>query len=366
LSPRIVYGSGMAADELIFDPGVLDAEAVCEFQGYRAAARHGGVAILPWRAAWLEASAAGATAMGQAPSPEEGRFRQGLVHIQKSRTAIWRDLAHAWQLIEPRGRLLVCGGNDLGIRSVVKRLSKELAQEPRILANRRHARIVVFERGEPSAPAPAAAEASQIPLPLPQGGSHPLHAEPGVFSAKRLDVGTELLLETLAEQSPPKRVLDLGCGVGPLALSALLRWPDARALLLDGDTRAVASATRNAAALDLASRSRVEWWDAEEDCPEEEFDLALVNPPFHGGKEVDLRPAHAMFARLTQVLSPGGRALIVANRTLPYERALSAEGSMEILRAERGYKVIGFTRGQAVSHPGSSRRHAKGARSRSR
>jgi 16S rRNA (guanine1207-N2)-methyltransferase len=352
----------MAADELIFDPGVLKDEALCEFQGYGAAERHGGVAILPWRAAWLEATAAGVAALGSAPSRDEGSFRQGLVHLQKSRAATWRDLGHAWQLIEPGGRLLVCGGNELGIRSAVKRLNRELGQEARVLANRRHARIVAFERTESSAP--EAAPASQIVLSPPGGDRQALHAEPGVFSAKRLDVGTQLLLEALAEQPPARRVLDLGCGIGPLGLSALLRWPDARALLLDGDLRAVASGTRNADSLGVASRSRVEWWDAEEACPEDDFDLALVNPPFHGGKEVDLRPARAMFTRLTEALSRGGRALIVANRTLPYEHSLSAAGSMEILRAERGYKIIGFTRGRASTTPGSGR--SRGGRSHSK
>lgn len=353
----------MAADELIFDEGVIAPGRVCEFQGYRAAERSGGLAVLPWRALWLEAGAAGADARATAPGPEEGRFGQVLVHLQKSRAATWRDLLAAWHLAEPGGRLLVCGGNELGIRSVVKRLARELDQEPTILANRRHARIVAFERG--TGPGPEAMEATRIDLPLPGEGHCALHAEPGVFSAKRLDIGTQLLLETLAEQPAPKRVLDLGCGIGPLGLAALLRWPDARALLLDGDHRAVASAGRNAASLTLEPRCRIEWWDAEEACPEADFDLALVNPPFHGGKEVDLRPAHAMFARLGEALSVGGRALIVANRTLPYESGLADVGSSEVLHTGRGYKIIGFTRRRKSRGPSrSGRRDARSQRRR--
>ena len=343
----------MAADELIFDPGVLRPQPTCEFQGFRAADRLGGVAVLPWRAAWLEATAGGVDARASAPSPDEGRFGQALVHMQKSRPATWRDLGHAWALLEPGGRLLLCGGNDLGITSAVKRLARELEQTPRVLANRRHARIVAFERSP--GPGPASTESTKILLPLPEAPTRELHAEPGVFSAKRLDVGTELLLETLAGQPVPRRILDLGCGIGPLALAALTRWPEARALLLDGDARAVASAERNAAGLGLDGRSRIEWWDAEEACPEADFDLALVNPPFHGGKEVDLRPAHAMFVRLGEALSVGGRALIVANRTLPYERGLGNAGSTEVLSVGRGYKIIAFTRTAKARAPSRGR-----------
>jgi 16S rRNA (guanine1207-N2)-methyltransferase len=332
----------MAADELIFDPGVLLPLPLCEFQGYHAAARHGGLGILPWRTAWLEATAAGVDVRSEAPDPGEVRFSQALVHLQKSRAASWRDLLCAWELLEPGGRLLLCGGNDLGVTSAVKRLARELEQAPRILANRRHARIVAFERGH--GPGPLSAESTRIALPLPDGTRPMLHAEPGVFSAKRLDVGTELLLETLAEQPSPRRVLDMGCGIGPLAFSALSRWPEATALLLDADARAVASASLNAAALGLETRCQIDWWDAEEPCPEADFDLALVNPPFHGGKEVDLRPAHSMFARLGESLALGGRALIVANRTLPYEDGLENLGTTEVLGGSRGYKIIGFTR----------------------
>jgi 16S rRNA (guanine1207-N2)-methyltransferase len=164
-------------------------------------------------------------------------------------------------------------------------------------------------------------------------------------------VGTALLLETLAEQRPPERILDLGCGVGPLALWGLARWPDARATLLDGDARACASATRNATSLGVDARCRVDWWDAEEPCPETGFDLALVNPPFHGGKAVDLRPARSMFTRLAESLAMGGRALIVANRTLPYEAPLAEFGAFEAVRTGRGYKIIAFTRRTPPRNP---------------
>jgi 16S rRNA G1207 methylase RsmC len=51
-----------------------------------------------------------------------------------------------------------------------------------------------------------------------------------------------------------------------------------------------------------------------------------------------------MFVRLGEALTVGGRALIVANHTLPYERGLGNAGSTEVLSVGRGYKIIAFTR----------------------
>ena len=92
------------------------------------------------------------------------------------------------------------------------------------------------------------------------------------------------------------------------------------------------------------------------------FDLALVNPPFHQhGTEVDLGPALALFRSLGTWLGRNGRALVVANRTLPYERALEDEGPVETVDAGRGYKVLSLKRSARSS--GARGRKSPGARS---
>ena len=66
----------------------------------------------------------------------------------------------------------------------------------------------------------------------------------------------------------------------------------------------------------------------------------LLNPPFHGGKEVNLDAAHAMFEAASLAVAPGGIILIVANRTLPYESALRQLGEVKTLQNSAGYKVL--------------------------
>jgi 16S rRNA (guanine1207-N2)-methyltransferase len=342
----------MSAHALALDPGVVGPGSLCEFQGWEAAAQHAGRAVLPWRHDWLAAGRMGFEALASAHDLGSSSLDQCIVHLQKSRPATWDDLGRAWRALRPAGRLVLIGGNELGITSAVKRLARELGQPARVLANRAHARAVLFERDDGEGPAPN--DPIRIDLPEPGDLGAPaaaLVAEPGVFSARKLDAGTELLLRHLQHEKAPRRVLDLGCGMGPLGLGALLRWPEAEALLLDGDARAVASARANSEALGVASRCRVEWWDASEPCPEQRFDLALLNPPFHTGKAVDLAPARAMLAKLGEVLAPGKRALIVANRTLPYEAELSPLGHLERVAQERGFKLLALRRTRTRTLP---------------
>jgi len=340
----------MPAHDLALDPDVVVSDSLCEFQGWEAAAKYGGEAVLPWRSEWLRARREGLEAHRSGDELAAASLAQCVVHLQKSRPATWHDLGIAWRVLVPGGRLVLCGGNELGITSAAKRLARELGQTPRVLANRGHARAVLFERDQGEGPASPQPIRIDLPMPgEPDAPSPQLTAESGVFSARKLDVGSELLLRHLDAQKPPRRILDLGCGMGPLGLGALLRWPAAEALLLDADARAVASASANARTFGLTERCRVEWWDASEPCPDTRFDLALVNPPFHTGKAVDLVPARAMFARLGEVLPPGKRALIVANRTLPYEAELRPLGHLEVVAQERGFKLLELKRTRSRS-----------------
>ncbi|RLE34261.1 MAG: hypothetical protein DRJ61_05530 [Acidobacteria bacterium] len=335
----------MATSDLLLDPGILSNDPVLELYGWKAVEARDGLAVLPRRDDWLQALRSGVEAVGLPDRVAEGRFSQAVVYLQKGKAATQEGLATAWKNLVPGGRLLLVGGNELGIKSAVKRLAQELGQGGELLVNRARSRVVSFERTQHSGP--------EIPDPAEveiECGEDALTLQSaiGVFSADRVDRGTRILLEHLHDVESPARVLDMGCGIGVLGLAALRRWPEARAVLADVDRRAVEAATKNAVDLGFSDRCHALWWDAvQEKPPSTDCDLVLINPPFHTGKKVDLDPARAMFRSLDQVLAPKGIALIVANRTLPYEQQLGGIGRIRMIRDEAGFKLLELRRGSS-------------------
>jgi 16S rRNA (guanine1207-N2)-methyltransferase len=327
--------------ELLTDEGVLDSVPTLEVFGSAGVAEVGGEAVLPHRGEWLRARERGLSALGWFDDAPRPRFSQAVVHLQKGRDATQEGLAHAWHQLGEGGRLLLAGGNDLGIKSAVKRLSAALGQPVEIVANRARARVACWRKNDDTIGFPSRAT---IEVATPTD-IFVLRSAPGVFSADAIDTGSALLLEHLEEINSPKRIYDPGCGLGVLGLSALRRWPDATAVLADVDRRAVDCAQRNADMLGLTDRCRVAWWDAvSEQSPTNGCDLVLLNPPFHSGVPVDLQPARAIFATIDAALVPGGRALIVANRTLPWEHDLRKIGALHQIDDRFGFKVLDLRR----------------------
>jgi 16S rRNA (guanine1207-N2)-methyltransferase len=328
--------------ELVTDSGVLEPTSTLEFFDSAAVAEVGGVAILPHRGRWLRARGLGIEAHGWLDDADGQCFDQAVVHLQKGRAATEQALAEAWRRLRTGGRLLLVGGNELGVKTAVKRLAAELATEPRILANRARARVACWPRSEPGRPdTPSLGE-----IPVADGDdAFKLVSAPGVFSADAVDPGSALLLAHLDRLSPPERLFDPGCGIGVLGLAGLRRWPGATAVLADVDYRSIHCARRNASRLGLDSRCTTVWWDAvTEPPPADRCDLVLVNPPFHSGVPVDLQPARRIFDAIEAALVPGGRALVVANRTLPWERELRPIGTVRQIDDRNGYKVLEIRR----------------------
>src|SRR5688500_7756388 len=144
----------MRAPTLIEDPGILGEGSVYEFQGSAAVRARGGPAVLPGRDSWLEAHAAGVHCVSSSLELPLAPLSQCVVHAQRSRAATWADLAAAWDRLSEGGSLFLSGHNEVGIAALARRLGRELQQEPRIVGNRSHGRVVRFERDARSGPTP--------------------------------------------------------------------------------------------------------------------------------------------------------------------------------------------------------------------
>src|SRR5919112_363945 len=105
----------------------------------------------------------------------------------------------------------------------------------------------------------------------------------GVFAGAGLDRGTAVLLRESSPPEGPVRLLDLGCGYGPIALAVALHAPAAQVDAVDVNERALTLCRDNARALGVADRVRV--LRPEEVGPGRRYDAIWSNPPIRIGKE---------------------------------------------------------------------------------
>ena len=104
----------------------------------------------------------------------------------------------------------------------------------------------------------------------------------GVFSRDDVDPGSRLLIDSAGPLTG--RVLDLGCGWGPVGLSLALENPEIDMLMADVNERAVELSERNRRMNGVVNAHVIES-DAFESI-EGEFEHILTNPPIRAGKQV--------------------------------------------------------------------------------
>ena len=97
-----------------------------------------------------------------------------------------------------------------------------------------------------------------------------------------MKVGTDgTLLGAWAQASAGScRVLDIGTGTGLIALMMAQRYPEARAIAIDIDEKAVFQAQENVSASPFADRIKVIEADVQTFEDSEKFDSIVCNPPF--------------------------------------------------------------------------------------
>jgi 16S rRNA (guanine1207-N2)-methyltransferase len=253
---------------------------------------------------------------------------------QREQTLGW--MAQAMEQLRDGGRLLVCCPNAMGAKSYEKRLQSLAGNiesfsksKCRCFAARRTPEL---DRALMQAWTEAAAVRR-----VPQLG---LYSQPGLFSWDRPDPGSEMLLACLPGELAG-RGMDLGCGNGYLSVQALKRFPGIDGLhAIDAERLAVDCAAMNLEP--FADRGwQTHWCDATEEPLPDNLDWALLNPPFHSGKQQDTELGQKIIAAACRSLKPGGHLFLVANRQLPYEAVLRQQlRSFTTLRQEQGYKVI--------------------------
>lgn len=171
------------------------------------------------------------------------------------------------------------------------------------------------------------------------GREFTLETAASTFSPEHLDTGTRILLETVPD--PVGTVLDIGCGWGPIALTAALRSPESSVWGIDVNQRALELTRRNAVRVGV---SNVTVGLPEEVPADLRFDTIWSNPPIRVGKA----ELHAILETWIPRLNPGGEAWLVVAKSLGAESLQKWLGESwpdaEVSTAEiaKGFRVIEF------------------------
>ncbi len=167
-----------------------------------------------------------------------------------------------------------------------------------------------------------------------------LETDSGVFSPRRLDQGTRLLLDVAPPPPASGDLLDLGCGYGPLALVLASRAPDARVWAVDVNTRALTLTGANAARAGLAN---VRCSLPDDPAVPAQLDLIWSNPPVRIGKNA----LQEMLGGWLKRLAPAGAGYLVVQRNLgsdSLQRWLADSGwTAERAAARSGYRILKVT-----------------------
>lgn len=163
-------------------------------------------------------------------------------------------------------------------------------------------------------------------------------AQAGLFSVDHIDPGSALLAAHLPG-GIRGRVADFGAGWGYLTDVTLRRCPAVTgADLYEADARALDCARLNLAGADRPVAYH--WHDVAAGVPDG-YDAIVMNPPFHRGQDTRVELGRAFIAAAAKSLRRGGGLYLVANRQLPYEAALDANGlTWRAAAGDATYKLL--------------------------
>lgn len=144
-----------------------------------------------------------------------------------------------------------------------------------------------------------------------------------------------------ANVGPESRLLlDPYCGSGTILMEAGELWPSLRLEGWDWDERAAAGARANLDAAGLTGRARIHAADSTDFANAYrpgEVDAIVTNPPYGRklGRSIHF-PAfyRRLFENAAAVLPPGGRLVVLADRTGALRRGLAAAGGFRVRRAK--------------------------------
>lgn len=261
---------------------------------------------------------------GYEPAPECAASHDTVVvFLPKAREEVVLRLSLALWLIAEGGRLILIGGKKEGIARAGKQFQAMVPAASKV-DSIRHCQIWMAEGVTPAPDFSVRDFLSWHPVEY-RGVGLNVAGLPGIFSDGRLDEGTALLLDSLAEipvgNGP---MLDFACGAGVIG-AWLQQWRSLNGSRpepvegVDVQYQAITCAREtyraNGALGEIIPSDGLR-------AVQQRYRTIVSNPPFHTGVRTDMSVTEAFLAGVARFLLPGGELRLVANSFLGYEKLI--------------------------------------------
>ena len=169
-----------------------------------------------------------------------------------------------------------------------------------------------------------------------------LFSDNGVFSKNGLDEGSNILIEYILKLPLNGRLLDMGCGYGPIGLTLATFFENSFVDMFDINERAVNLARKNQEKLGIKN-VEIGVSDGFENI-KNEYNFIFINPPIRAGKQVIYKMFEDSFASLCN----DGKLVIVIRKSHGAQSAqkklIEIFGNCEIKEKNKGYYILQSTK----------------------
>ncbi len=169
-----------------------------------------------------------------------------------------------------------------------------------------------------------------------------LFSDNGVFSKSGLDEGSNILIEYILKLPLNGRLLDMGCGYGPIGLTLATFFENSFVDMFDINERAVNLARKNQEKLGIKN-VEIGVSDGFKNV-KNEYNFIFINPPIRAGKQVIYKMFEDSFASLCN----DGNLVIVIRKShgapSAQKKLIEIFGNCEIKEKNKGYYILQSTK----------------------
>ncbi|MBH5320808.1 class I SAM-dependent methyltransferase [Paenibacillus sp. GSMTC-2017] len=171
-----------------------------------------------------------------------------------------------------------------------------------------------------------------------RGYSMKFVTDAGVFSKTGIDYGSRVLIDAM-ELKEDDRILDVGCGYGPIGLTAAMIAKGGHVTMIDINERAVELSKENAKQNGITNITALQS-DLYEAVNNKTFNVILTNPPIRAGKAT----VHRVFEEGYALLESGGTMWVVIQKKQgapsAMEKLTQLFGEVEEVTKDKGYRIL--------------------------